>query len=343
MNRPFYQALSTILSDGGSVVLGTVTGCADQSLSLAEKAFCASGSVTAQAQSHLPFWTRFFQVEKTGPLPRMTEFEGCRILLEPFYSRPSLVICGGGHIAAPLAQIGALLDFDVTVADDRAEFANAERFPAAKQVICAPFSETMQSLAYSQSTCFVIITRGHADDRLCLEQILRHPFGYVGMIGSRRKVSVVMEEMLRQGYEKDLLDRVHAPIGLKIGAQTPAEIAVCIAAEIIQERGGAASGILAPEALELLSGSRPAMLATVIEKRGSSPRGVGAKLLADESGLLSGTIGGGAGEAQAIALAKEVLAAGVPRVIECNMTNDDARKAGMVCGGVIRVLLEPVG
>ena len=161
------------------------------------------------------------------------------------------------------------------------------------------------------------------------------------MIGSRKKVSVVMEQMERSGYARELLDRVYAPIGLRIGAQTPAEIAVCIAAQLIQVRSGRAGDGFDRAALAELAQGVPMMLATVISKRGSAPRAVGAKLLTDGERLF-GTIGGGAGEARVMALTREVLDSGAPRLVECDMTNQDAGKAGMVCGGITTVLLEPI-
>lgn len=342
--RKFYTILSDTLKSGGSVQLLTaLSGMEDGIALLAQKALCCEGRIIAQEERLLPFWERQFSQTQGKSRPFLVTDGEVKILWEQISSRPQLIICGGGHIAQPLASLGTMLDFDVTVLDDRIEFANPGRFPSANRVICVPFAQALEQFSYTDSTYFVIVTRGHADDRLCLEHILRRTFGYVGMIGSRRKVEVVMREMERQGYEKALLDQVHAPIGLRIGAQTPAEIAVCIAAEMIQVHSGAANGAFDPLALEQLALGEPMLLATIIEKRGSAPRALGAKMMIERSGRLYGSIGGGRAEADVAAMAHTVMEKGAPCVVQCDMTNNDARQAGMVCGGSISVLLEPIG
>ncbi|WP_195276569.1 XdhC family protein [Anaerotruncus rubiinfantis] len=343
MSRQFYETLRSLLASGGSALMATVT---DGTLSghdlTAEKAFLCGEKITPQNPALEGFWRENFRALGDGPLPRTAEVNGVSLLAEQMSARQKLIICGGGHIAVPLCEICAMLDFDVTIIDDRPEFANRERFPAAKEILCLPFDDAMRQIHYGDGSYFVIITRGHKDDRLCLTKILDHRFSYCGMIGSRKKVKVVMDQLRQEGYADDLLARVYSPIGLRIGAETPAEIAVCIAAQIIQVRSGASGGGIAPDALAALADGRPAVLATIIGKEGSAPRGLGAKLLIYADGTLSGTIGGGAGEARVISLAPDVLAEGRARIVKCNMTNRDATQDGMVCGGILRVLMEPV-
>ncbi len=165
---------------------------------------------------------------------------------------PHLIVVGAGHIAVPLAQMAKLADFQVTVLDDRPEYAHPARFPTADQVIAGPFTEELRRLrqgkpTFDRDTYVVLVTRGHQHDVACLLEILDDPVAYIGMIGSRRRVRAVFELLAReQGIPPEKFDRVHAPIGLDIGAITPAEIAVAILAEIINVmRGGSAEGLSA--------------------------------------------------------------------------------------------------
>ena len=160
---------------------------------------------------------------------------------------PQLLIVGAGHIAVPLAQMGALCDFSVTVLDDRPQYANQARFPWAQQVIAAPLRETVRDLPLDHDSYVVLVTRGHAQDVECLLEVLDRPVAYIGMIGSQRRVDAVFELLeTEKGIAPEKFDRVHAPIGIDIGARTPAEIAVCILAEMVNVfRGGPATGLSA--------------------------------------------------------------------------------------------------
>lgn len=157
-----------------------------------------------------------------------------------------LIIAGAGHVAVPLATMAALCDFTVTVLDDRPQYANRQRFPTAHRVIAGPFREELRKLrgnrpTFDAQTCLVLVTRGHQYDVELLLEVLDDPLAYLGMIGSRRRIRAVYDLLEQErGIPRHKFDRVHAPIGLNIGAQTPAEIAVAILAEIINTvRGGA--------------------------------------------------------------------------------------------------------
>jgi xanthine dehydrogenase accessory factor len=143
------------------------------------------------------------------------------------------VILGGGHISQPLTQILSLLEYEVTVVDDRPVFANHERFPGAVHVVCDNFSKVLLEMEPDDRTALIIVTRGHRYDLECLRSVIGTRAGYIGMIGSRRKVGATLAVLQQEGVEKVLLDKVRAPIGLDIGGQSPAEIAVSIAAEVI--------------------------------------------------------------------------------------------------------------
>lgn len=156
---------------------------------------------------------------------------------------PHMIIVGAGHIAAPLHRLAALCDFRVTIIDDRPDFANRQRFPQAQTVIAADIRQTVREMAMDEDTYVVLVTRGHSLDVACLLEILDRPLAYIGMIGSQRRVRAVFDLLEReQGIPRAQLARVYAPIGLPIAAQTPAEIAVSIMAEVINIlRGGAAA------------------------------------------------------------------------------------------------------
>jgi xanthine dehydrogenase accessory factor len=175
-------------------------------------------------------------------------FAGSRVAVYLGIHRPeaSLVILGAGHIARPLCQIGALLGYRVTVLDDRPEFATDERFPEAERVIRVDSRDPFRDLCLNRGTSLVLVTRGHRHDFEALRLALRlpDPPGYIGMVGSQRRVRATLEQLTKEGVEMELLRGVHAPIGLDIGAQTPAEIAIAIAAEMVKERRGGSGASL---------------------------------------------------------------------------------------------------
>ncbi|NWG00189.1 MAG: XdhC family protein [Thermoanaerobaculaceae bacterium] len=164
-----------------------------------------------------------------------------------------VIVAGAGHVAYFLHRFLRLLDFRTVVIDPRAELATPERFPEA-QLLLRPFEEPLGDLAITPADGIVIVTPEHRHDEAVLRQALATEAGYVGMIGSRRKVPVLLERLRRDGVSEEQLARVHAPIGLDIGAETPAEIALAIAAEIVgvfkggvgQGRGGGARGAGTP-------------------------------------------------------------------------------------------------
>src|SRR5262245_37654392 len=172
------------------------------------------------------------------------EFEkrvgAARLLFE--ISRPplELIICGGGHVGQAVAKVGAMLDFKITVIDDRPEFSSREKFPdPAVHLIAGDFTEALRAMKITRAAYVVIVTRGHRHDEICLREVIEKPARYIGMIGSRRRATTIREHMRREGVGAEHLRRVHSPIGLDIGAITPEEIALAILAEItLARRGG---------------------------------------------------------------------------------------------------------
>lgn len=155
---------------------------------------------------------------------------------------PTLLIVGAGHVAVPLAAIAAMIGFRVTVVDDRAEFATRERFPQANAVIAQPLTLALTCALNSQYVA--LVTRGIQHDLEALRFLLKTPAKYIGMIGSRKRVHLVRQQLQQEGYPPKVLASLYAPIGLDIGALTPEEIAVSICAELIKvRRGGTAKSL----------------------------------------------------------------------------------------------------
>ncbi|MDO8613149.1 MAG: XdhC/CoxI family protein [Dehalococcoidia bacterium] len=163
---------------------------------------------------------------------------GYQVMLERHEPAATLVIVGGGHIGKALATIAGLCGFSVVVIDDRPDYANQERFPEAGRVVCGDFAEVLRGLPIDSNTYVVTVTRGHKHDEESLRQVVGSPAAYVGMIGSKRRVAAVLQHLIDDGLDPEAVRRVHTPIGLDIGAETPEEIAVSIMAEVVQVRRG---------------------------------------------------------------------------------------------------------
>jgi len=160
------------------------------------------------------------------------------LFVEPVLSDPRLYVFGAGHVSLELVSMANRVDFKVVVIDDREEYADPKKFPDAADVFQLPFESVIHSLSVDESSYLVIVTRGHKHDRTILEQALKTPAKYIGMIGSRRKIKMIYDKLLEQGFTRQDLERVHSPIGLDIGAESPQEIAVSIVAELIKIRAG---------------------------------------------------------------------------------------------------------
>jgi xanthine dehydrogenase accessory factor len=188
---------------------------------------------------------------------------------EPYIPTERLVVVGAGHIAVPLAALGVMLGFDVTVLDDREEFATEERFAEGVRVLRADFlDDPFDGVTIDARTYITLVTRGHRWDFDCLTRLLERDTlpRYIGMIGSRRRVRAAFEALTAANVDRARLGRIHAPIGIDIGADTPAEIAVSIVAEIIAVRRGAA-GTDAPRAAITLT-SREQVLDRLMPEAG---------------------------------------------------------------------------
>jgi xanthine dehydrogenase accessory factor len=155
-----------------------------------------------------------------------------------------VLIVGAGHVGRSIAVLSSFLGFRTVVLDDRAEFANAERLPQADEIIVGDIVEELARFDINPQTYIVIVTRGHEHDRDALRQVMSSPASYIGMIGSRRKVKMVFDELQKDGIAEETLAAVHAPTGLDIHAETPEEIALSIMAEIVMVRRGGKGGLM---------------------------------------------------------------------------------------------------
>ncbi len=160
------------------------------------------------------------------------------VMVEVVEPPATLVVVGGGHIGLSLATIGAHVGFSVTVVDDRQMYANPERFPMADHVFAGDLTEVLRDLNIGTNTYVVLVSRGHKQDEVALRSVVGSKAAYVGMIGSRRRVATVLRHLAEEGFDVDALERVHTPIGIDIGAETPEEIAVSILAEVVLVRRG---------------------------------------------------------------------------------------------------------
>ncbi|UCF36631.1 MAG: XdhC family protein [Acidobacteriota bacterium] len=217
-----------ILDDGSSV--GSVGG----------------GCVEAQ------IWQEAHEVMETGQ-PRFVSYElneddaeneglicGGRvdIFLEPIMSDPNLTILGAGHLGKATAELAVNVGFNVTVIDDRASFASAERFPDGTRVLVREFAQGLSDLELGSNSFILIVTRGHKHDLIATETAIQTPARYVGLVGSRRKIKLIVETLIEKGFTPQHFKNLFAPIGLEIGSETPEEIAVSVVAELIAIRKG---------------------------------------------------------------------------------------------------------
>jgi xanthine dehydrogenase accessory factor len=160
------------------------------------------------------------------------------IYMEVVESKPVFIVVGAGHIGRSLSKLADFLDFHVVVVDDREDFANEERLPEADEVICGDYEETLGGYGINANTHIVMVTRGHKQDELSLRCCLGRGAAYLGMIGSKRRTATVIEHLRDEGFDPAELAKIHTPIGLNIGAETPEEIAISIMAEVIMQRRG---------------------------------------------------------------------------------------------------------
>lgn len=183
-----------------------------------------------------------------GKCEQILTSDGTELFVEAYTSPPSVLLVGGGHISKAVAPIAKTLEFRVLVLDDRSEFSNKERFPEAEQTAIGDYVTGLEQFQITKNTAIIIATRGHNFDDVALEAAARSEAGYVGLVGSSRKVILIYEQLLKRGVPLQRLRDIRSPIGLDIHARTPEEIAVSIMAEVVQFRlGGTGRNMKLPE------------------------------------------------------------------------------------------------
>lgn len=160
------------------------------------------------------------------------------VFVEPLQPRPTLLIAGAGHVGQALCHLASWLDFDVTIIDDRADFASTERLPEADEIIIGDIATELGKYPKNHLTYVVIVTRGHQHDESALHSVVESDARYIGLIGSRRKIKLIFDDLMDAGVPIEDLQRVFAPIGLDINSKTVPEIAISIASQLIQIRNG---------------------------------------------------------------------------------------------------------
>ncbi|SFD31062.1 XdhC family protein [Clostridium uliginosum] len=343
MKKNFYRNLFNRLNFNGEAFVVTVTkGIYNGSSIVGQKLLKSKESIFIENDNIVDFWNGILNSVDFNKGTYILGLEnGIELFIEYVIGKPDLVICGGGHIAMPLCKMGKMLEFNTTIIDNREEFANKSRFPMADNILCKDFNEAFKEIKFNKNTYFVIVTRGHKDDKKCLETILQNDFYYVGMIGSKSKVAFIINNMLEHGYTKEDIAKVHTPIGLKIGAKTPAEIAISILGEIIEVKNEKPISNIESDIFNgIFKRDQLMILATIIEKHGSGPRGVGTKMLIYKNKDFIGTVGGGSIENAVYEKALELIETKKSILEEYDLSNSASAKLGMACGGSVKVLFE---
>lgn len=282
------------------------------------------------------------------------DIEGVRYLRK-FCPQERLILLGGGHIAQPLCTFAAALGFSVVVVDDRPSFANRSRFPEANDVLCDAFPNAIRQLKMQDSDYVAVITRGHRWDADCLRAIVPGPTPkYLGMIGSKRRTTALLQLLEEEGLPREKLSLIHTPIGLNIGALTIQEIAISIVAELIQCRRQGTSRrhtkgtVMTSEDIDLAllkflaEDETPKALLLVYDSSGSTPVKPGAMMAVNNNLQTAGTIGGGCSENAVLRDAYAMIGSSDRRTVAIDMSNDVAEEEGMVCGGRMKVLIADV-
>ena len=335
---PLYQAVQSRRAEGGRTLACVLDGeCAGEQLLLCEGVPVWQCGETELLRRNLP---ALQSCTATG----VQEISGQRVFVERFGAVPQLVVCGGGHVATAVVRLAKLLGLPMLAMDDREEYAGQLRAAGADTVLCQPFEAALEQVPGGAETYFVVVTRAHAFDVVCLEKILRKPAAYVGMMGSRKRAALVHTQLAELGLLQERIDALHAPIGLSIGAKTAQEIALSILAEIVsvknsrQQTEGFSPALLA--ALE--QQTAPAVLATIVGRHGSTPREEGSKMLVLPDGSAVGSVGGGIMEYRTQQLARELLEPGAAPCRLAAFTTEGASDAAAIaaCGGSMEVFLQ---
>lgn len=292
-------------------------------------------------------WHFIINIIPKNKKSQLIMFNEEKIYIEFLRKEYNVIVCGAGHISISIINMCKLLELSVSVIDDRLTFINNAKMAGANYVICEPFDKALDRITGNNGTFFIIVTRGHRYDQICLQKIIEKENAYIGMIGSKVRVRKVLDHIEEKGVLREKLNKVYTPIGLNIGAETPQEIAVAIMAQIIEVKNkeiGSCNysdellyGIMDEKTKEI-----PKALVTIVSRKGSAPREVGTKMVVFKDGTMIGTIGGGCVEASIRQTAFQSIESGKCYLVQVDMTGREAEDEGMVCGGIVEIYVEPI-
>lgn len=310
-------------------------------LSLDKNSNPETSSFTYENSELADFWSKSISSIDFKKAPYLDD---SGIFVESLNPKVQLVVCGGGHVSLALSKLADFMGFELTILEDRIEFGNYDKFPNAKNIIVDSFENTFENHTFDKNSCFVIATRGHICDAACLESVMKLDFSYAGMIGSKRKIAKTKDLMLSKGFSEETFNKIKTPIGLPIGGQTPEEIAISIMAEIIQTLNETPRSYFSEIIGDAISNTDEKMvLAKIVSKSGSSPRGIGSQMLVKKDGSTVDTVGGGLIEfsaiQEAVNLLKENPVAFKKHYI---LNNEQAASLGMWCGGNLDIFFDIV-
>ena len=252
-----------ILQDGSVAVVATLIEAANAATNVGAKLLISDLGATGQTAGSLGNEaldravieqaklldlrtdTRVVQVKEFAPA--LTQWSDAKILLERIQAEPRLVICGAGHVGASLGKLASLMGYRTTLIDDRKEFVTQQNFPEKniELVAAEDWSQAVKAaVGNGRGVSVAIVTRGHSEDEQCLRAVIGLDLDYIGLIGSKRRTNIVLQRLREDGAAEESLERVHAPVGLDIGAVTPEEVALAIMAEIVAVRRGGKGGPL---------------------------------------------------------------------------------------------------
>jgi len=226
-STPRRDAAKMLIYPDGRTVGSIGGGCVE-----AEVVTEALASIRAEKPKILSFDLTEDNAEESGLICGGT----MEVYVEPISPDPTLYIFGAGHVGQCVAEAARLVGFRIAVVDDRIKYANTERFPQAADIYAGPWEEVLPQLPIDEMSYLVIATRGHRFDLVCLRRAIQSPARYIGLLGSRRKIRLFFDALEKEGAGPADFDRVYAPVGLDIGSETPEEIAVSIAAELVAVR-----------------------------------------------------------------------------------------------------------
>jgi xanthine dehydrogenase accessory factor len=241
---PFVEQMITIRDEGRDCIVATALS--DQFVVLKKSVFGFSTNGLMETEEELSGLQRMFPAISAEMLQKIAHRQESvwlkgpagEVVLEAWAGTPSLILFGGGHVSRYVSRCATLAGFSVTVVDDRKEYANPQRFPEAAATLAVEFTSALEYVKVTPSTYLVIVTRGHRSDEDVLRGAIKTKAKYIGMIGSKKKVTATYRHLLEEGVAVEQLSAIRAPIGLDIGAVTAEEIAVSIVAELIQVRRG---------------------------------------------------------------------------------------------------------